>query len=101
MLARLTVALAALVCWIWQIPLAIELVELALLLDGARELDGANELDCANELDGAKGLEGAKELEGAAELGVEELIAERAELEGRLPSVKLAHWESTAKLPLK
>lgn len=77
MLARLTVALAALVCWIWQIPLAIELVELALLLDGA------------------------KELEGAAELGVEELIAERAELEGRLPSVKLAHWESTAKLPLK
>lgn len=83
MLARLTVALAALVCWIWQIPLAIELVELALLLDGARELDGA------------------KELEGAAELGVEELIAERTELEGRLPSVKLAHWESTAKLPLK
>jgi hypothetical protein len=88
-LARLTVALAALVCWIWQIPLAIELVELALLLDGARELDDAKELD------------GAKELEGAAELGVEELIAERAELEGRLPSVKLAHWESTAKLPLK
>ena len=95
MLARLTVALAALVCWIWQIPLAIELVELALLLDGARELDRANELDDANELDGAK------ELDGAAELGVEELIAERAELEGRLPSVKLAHWESTAKLPLK
>ncbi len=89
MLARLTVALAALVCWIWQIPLAIELVELALLLDGARELDDDKELD------------GAKELEGAAELGVEELIAERAELEGRLPSVKLAHWESTAKLPLK
>ena len=89
MLARLTVALAALVCWIWQIPLAIELVELALLLDGARELDDAKELD------------GVKELEGAAELGVEELIAERAELEGRLPSVKLAHWESTAKLPLK
>jgi hypothetical protein len=88
-LARLTVALAALVCWIWQIPLAIELVELALLLDGARELDDDKELD------------GAKELEGAAELGVEELIAERAELEGRLPSVKLAHWESTAKLPLK
>lgn len=96
MLARLTVALAALVCWIWQIPLAIELVELALLLDGARELDGVNELDDANE------LEGAKELEGAAELGVEELIAERAEeLEGRIPSVNLAHWESTAKLPLK
>ena len=89
MLARLTVALAALVCWIWQIPLAIELVELALLLDGARELDDDKELD------------GAKELEGAAELGVEELITERAELEGRLPSVKLAHWESTAKLPLK
>lgn len=95
MLARLTVALAALVCWIWQIPLAIELVELALLLDGASELDGAKELEGANELDGAK------ELEGAAELGVEELIAERTELEGRLPSVKLAHWESTAKLPLK
>ena len=89
MLARLTVALAALVCWIWQIPLAIELVELALLLDGARELDDAKELD------------GVNELEGAAELSVEELIAERAELEGRLPSVKLAHWESTAKLPLK
>lgn len=95
MLARLTVALAALVCWIWQIPLAIELVELALLLDGARELDDAKELDDDKELDGAK------ELEGAAELGVEELITERAELEGRLPSVKLAHWESTAKLPLK